>query len=1427
MSKRKQSLQSGVEDLSHKQTIQDNLDDESLSRRLDAIIEPDNLLANEEPLSEMQMLAETQAEPSPVEEEVSIYLDESEVANKYVQQFNNLLTNNKVFLDEAEQQNLHTQAAQAVVYDYLNGAKSPQTEQEIVQICENIRSKEITIQKLCVNIEKQRQILIEFIEQLKSIPSGFERDRLISFFETKTNNPYYLSIKHTFLEVLSKGKYVDNEDEIVKNIIFHVKILILLTPYEYGLLTNIAIENNAIKNPYNSIEMEALNEELNNFISNFSIQGMEKVTRFIHHSIEYDSALISSGKKNELLAKIDFTSALKESFQMLIDNKALWTALENDVQFKKSKITYDDILKTHSALQVLQQQVNQFGRLKVQLTINKNDFTVIKQIQSLHQEITAILETFKIIKTLKSIIGNQSADFKNIKQNISTISRILLTIKNIFKEVDIDNYGVRTILVFRIGRGDFFNASDRDNLVSATFAIHKVVQPIKLFNSLIENFKQYTEEKQQECLLFLKNYLLLDTDHSLINVKFEQSEIIDKIEMFCQFAHDNSKNQTQTEPIIEEITDILVKKIVDKSNLFSSQMNSISKGEIPQSQLYRRVNSMLKEIPENINNKSLIEEYLLEMNFIIESPTLISFAENQINEQLIQAIQEFCEKLKQSSQFSDLATSLQENFQNQLAQPASEPVEILNEIEFPNMHNFDIVKLMHEVIIGHKLIAESEKSILALIDAIESVFIFHFTQIDLAQLRELFWTQDNKRIADGLMPLSPNIRKYYQYFNLVVNYFALSIPAQVENIEGDIIPRESLHETKRVYEFLEKAVMRALDKGAFASAIALNSALNLAPIKRLALSNAENEALRNKEIKKILTIPPSANFRIFQQEGLPYLGFMLDQIIKDYKRKVGSEFEKRVLIGRVLQSIEEKKHAVKENLIVYDLANQMYHLLRNANLTLSPILKGDIIVNDNKVIYLLSNASEYIKPDEFKTYKITDFHTLPGLRDQLSYWYNRMQDFHIDGKNPQVQIVELIKSLVENDDNLEHFNEAAHILSLIDLIDKSNQRVYKNYDHDLDEILKVYHKKITLLLNNELSEPLDSLDTFFSILYNDPKVKAIDDRAMNDLPRFSAQRHLKETINTLRNDQRKYTDAISMANESRTQQAYSQLLIKVLEGNKQSPIIQIGATAQVESEQTRSLLPETEFPVPQAEPEHPDYIGINRTMNFNPDSKYKSILHLFSCNELKKDFLQSFPWGLDTHQAKKIESIKYTPGINLIALEHAVDPHVQLTLMKYILLSLDCMGKLAGNHGELSIVNFNQIKSIADALQEVAALLSYSELDNEIFITRLDHMSYKLILLNNDLADMFMQSNPPMMVSKNEAMNDFCHINEYISHKLLGIPYQKSALTPMNPFSATLASLTPKLKEDLLRHSGVDTQAIAKLSKQYVHDSFSNQTDFE
>ncbi len=1367
-------------------------DDTQLEQRLDQIIEA--------------------KVDEPVEPEEEIIINEDSLKLDYITLFNKNIDAQKKTQSPQELDTLQLAVVQDLVNKYCPKKVKDDVKDYIASVCNSIKDQELKIHGIYLNIEKQRQLLSDFILELKKIPDSETKNKTLAFIEKKIQTPSYAQIKEDFNSTVSKGKYFTDEDVAIRSLLNFLRQFVMLNNYEYGLISDLKINNPTITNPYQTQEMAILLDEIETFSANHSTQGLDKFSRFIHHSITYEKQLVLEGNVNQFLCLVTFDPLKQKLVQTVVEDEALWNELEQNEDFKNDELSRNEFQTMIDSLSHYQESLNEYGNLKIQLLIVKNDFTVINQIKDLYNKINEMGDTFSFFSDLNNYISALDERFNLAKEAFNELIELLENVDTNLKHSGVDEYGIQSILLFRIVRGDFFTLKDRNNLVSAIFDIHDFINPIMLVNGLIDNFNSYTEEKQEESMVFLKNYLLLDTGNNLINVKYEKSELIDKIDLFVQYAIHNAENAPRIEALSNEISDLLVQKIVDKTNAFSMQMDLISKGEVSQQELAIMLNTIAHEIPNSLQNKTITEEFVLKVNFILEAPNLLS-ENTSTNEAIINAVNEICMLLQEKNEYAQLAETIT-NIVSQIS-PASSDTSMLALWDgvLPNAQHFDFNKTLYEIIDDNKLMIENEKSLHSFVDALESGFIYHFSNINLSELKNLAWRQDKERIKNSLMPKALDIRYYYQYFNLVVDYVLLVLSTQIEKEGVDITARESLIEVKKIHDFIEKATLRAIDKGAIATAKALNTALNTPAIKRLGLAKLENETQRNTKIDNSTNPSKLSRNVIYEQEGIPYLGTLLDQIVNASNRKTGSEFEKRVLVGRILQIVEEKKHSIRDSSTCYDFIEQMIVFMSNADLILPPTFKKDIILESDKVMSLINNASEFIKPDNYKTYDINDFHTLPGVKNQLLYWLNRMEDFHLKTKQPEAKLTELILAILETDDALEHFSESLDILNIINEISNKNNRVYKNYDHDLHLVLSSYLKKISALIKEELSEPSESLSTFFNIFHKNEKIKKFMEKDSAGHNPFSAQHNLKEVIDAILKQEKKYSKAIELANETQGQQAYSQLLLRVLEGETQSPLIQLGNLQETSYTTTKTLLPESEFPVPQAEPEHPDYIGINRTMDFNPDIKYRSTLDLFASTELKKDFMQSFAWALDNSAMRKLELIRYSPGINLVAIDHAVDPHLQLNLINYVLLSLDCIGKLAGPTGEYSLQNFNRIKVITDSLQEVALMLTYVEIDNEILTTKIDHMIYKMILSNNELHDMLSQSSAPIKVLPNEDLNTFCHINEYLAHKLLGISYQKSILSPMDPFNRELDSLNAKTKEDLLRHSGIDVSAIAKLSR--------------
>ena len=62
-----------------------------------------------------------------------------------------------------------------------------------------------------------------------------EKDKLIAFFKDRDDISSFKKIQVDLEDIITKGIYVD-DDEFITQLIHYAKDLVLLTPYEYGML---------------------------------------------------------------------------------------------------------------------------------------------------------------------------------------------------------------------------------------------------------------------------------------------------------------------------------------------------------------------------------------------------------------------------------------------------------------------------------------------------------------------------------------------------------------------------------------------------------------------------------------------------------------------------------------------------------------------------------------------------------------------------------------------------------------------------------------------------------------------------------------------------------------------------------------------------------------------------------------------------------------------------------------------------------------------------------------------------------------------------------------------------------------------------------------------------------------------------------------
>lgn len=1389
--------------------------DSALEERLTSMISP--ALVEDEYENDIQ--TQIYWEQPPLSELNQNNLSEEMLKQIYKRLYNKILEEHDFTKDDEALEEIHKLSTKAIISKIHSQAALSQFDSvKVKAICLKTRSQEMKNQIICRDIEKLRGKIFDFLVNVKKLPATNELSYLRENCNKRTDDPIYSEIREKLTEILTKGVFSLENDFLIK-LLRHTKKLTMLTPYDQAMFSSFILKNSSIASPFSESDIELLSHDIEEFITDCPTLQIEQESKFIRHALIYDIELIKIGNINEYLCRFDLSEVSNKCFTLLTENQELLSIIQNN-------ISLDSIEDINTKLNECQKLTQEYGYARLASSINKNDYEIISQIQHLHKSIIEHSNLLNILLDLqmaletknKSSLSTQTEALDTILENLKFLNEHLSFLFTTLHSPGFDKPYNENIFLFRLGRGDFFKEADRFPLYLATFAIHKPFNPNNILDLFIDNFNDYSLVQKEICLEFVKNFIILDTSNSMIPIKYESNELIHKFELFCQFILANVNENAELEDKLNDISNLLINKIVEKGKFFSEYLNDITKNKIPSETLLRNINTINDDFKNNTISISLIEEYCIQINFIIESPFLL-LPNDAYTVPLENAISYFCSQLLKIPQFQNSA----EDLSNKLAQRKNTPYHQqgrqTSKEEPEEANDLCIVThIVNEIAQGNVIMMDYEKHLTAVVDAIEQGFARRFLKIDISELTETPWINDDLRIHNGLNPKSPNIRAYLQYYHCIAKFFTLAILCKIEK-PGFLAFRESILETKRMYDFVEKMVLKAVEKGYVATANTLNSIFKLKDIKRLKMSNIDKKNLRTQFLEDPQVRLSTLKSMIQEKDGLPLIQSIQNQLMIEYQRIYGSEFEKFVRVGQKLRFMESKKVSAKNKIYSQaDIATQITSIIENGSLLSPRMLAEDIIINEDTFAEKIEKASFNIKPDEFKEYSIHDIPSINNLKELLIYWHNRLEDFHFIEKQPEKFMFQYIERLIRDDENFTHFEDTLEIVDVITMIDESKQRVYKNLEHDITNILSSYYKHVLKHLKSDQTQPAAQLEVFFSIYNKHSRIKKSRETSSSSFNPFSSPKALKEIIEKIDRAQTKFNQMMNAYIQSRGQKTYTELLMKVLEGDNQEPIIHFGSQHHVVTGSSASLLPDSEFPVPQAEPEHPDYIGINRTMNFNPDTSQRSALEIFETKELQKDFQEAFPWSINRTTISQLEHARLNPSINLLATELLFNPPTQMAVMNYVLLALDCLGKISGFNGELAISNFANIKMISDTLQDVSDLLLISNPDDEYLNVKIDHMTYKLVVLNQDLIDMLQHPNPEYPVQNNINMNDFCHINEYLTHKLLGIPYQKSILSALNPESSILDAVTPSIKNEFLKITST-----TPVYQQLVEDNYTSE----
>lgn len=411
---------------------------------------------------------------------------------------------------------------------------------------------------------------------------------------------------------------------------------------------------------------------------------------------------------------------------------------------------------------------------------------------------------------------------------------------------------------------------------------------------------------------------------------------------------------------------------------------------------------------------------------------------------------------------------------------------------------------------------------------------------------------------------------------------------------------------------------------------------------------------------------------------------------------------------------------------------------------------------------------------------IDHFKSLEALNQHLSECYRANTGFQLTSASPEKDIAKFVLSLAQTEGLLETFKVSFSILKFTASIQAKQGQEDATYEHEALKLLSLYSSKISDLLQRPSPAAFETLQNFYSDFNKSKAISQLRVLPKESLSVFSVHHRLHGIFKMLDSQYALFKKKIELQSRQTSQQDYAQLLDAILEGEAPDRVVSLLRSASDREIEENTLLPKSDFfDVPSAEPEHPDRIGLNKTMSYMPPKEKSSIFTAFSTKALKAEFLSCFSWAADITSIHRLTNAVSSPNVNLLGTEDVHSPNVQLAAIRYVLLTLDALGKVCGNKGDLAIQNYPVIKDITDRLQELSKRLTEISYENDhTFIEEIKAMTHYLTARNQDFYDMHKQVNPTFNVKTNSEMNGFCHINERLAGILLNIDFKQSVLTP-------------------------------------------------
>lgn len=748
------------------------------------------------------------------------------------------------------------------------------------------------------------------------------------------------------------------------------------------------------------------------------------------------------------------------------------------------------------------------------------------------------------------------------------------------------------------------------------------------------------------------------------------------------------------------------------------------------------------------------------------------------------------------------------NKKNALSNKIHVPVE---EVTVEPMSKFSALITNIEKMAKQELNTHQEKILSKnLLSLIEKTYNQLLKKIQTHELAAAGKQIDKRNIDNGIYmpPQSIHINKLQNTQEKISSLLELTILNTYEN--NKISLRHKVKECRKITDFYLNLMVQAFQSKQFYAFSVLFKTLNKNHIKKF-ITNTEWQ----KQYQQFFIPDDSKFFELLHtHHSNPSVDYFLNIFTQMQTEMSFNPVAKYLTIGQESAKFETEKNVISDDNVSssksLDISDFADTYIFNCNAAFCEVsyLTLSVKLNAEKFQeYAIQRSNKILPSLQPEKKSLINFNDISELYFHLSVSHDREWGYNLLEADPQKQItefiIEKISNAIEKHDIIPNIQDIFSILKKINDIEislgnqtKEPYRLYKNIFDLYSNILEKNKKSLKPETLKNLENSLMQSKDFLQIIDSPPQW-------------FDFFKEKTACYKSAINLEDKLYDLIQLIEPEPIKEDSSSfigLLNSILDD----------APLTIFSEQNKNATNANFSAVMSAReywitPYDPEYVEPSQIF-LSLSQSHQSTLSKFSDESLQNQFVNALLWSKSLSEIKSVSSIKPVKNPNLINTEIPLENDTQLSVIKYLLISFDLLGKLCGQDGVLALKNYDVIDKLINKIDKLQSDLSGEYCRHRNFKNALLEQIHMIQKQNHQLYLSSTKNSQGFFII-NESMNNFCHLNEQIAHQLLDIPFNGSVLSPDHPSppydaqisKATLSFYSQKNKKSTLPQLKVAT----------------------